>query len=60
MHKAPLAIVLVILLALTSVVWILRDFLAPMLNMAFYMVLGTFIVIFGLMLGIKFMSDMFK
>ncbi len=60
MHKAPLAIGLIILVALTSIVYILRDFIAPLMNMVFYIILGTFIVIFGLVLGIKYLSDFGK
>lgn len=60
MHRAPLVIVLVILLTITSIVLLLRDFIAPMMNMVFYIVLGAFIIIFGFLVGIKYMSDLFK
>lgn len=60
MHKAPLAIGLIILVALMSMLFILRDFIAPLMNMVFYIILGTFIVIFGFMLGIRYLSEIGK
>ncbi len=56
MHKAPLAIGLVIVLALLSIVYVLRDFITSSVSLWLLIILGAFALIFGLLLGIKFMS----
>jgi sugar phosphate permease len=60
MHKAPLAICLAVLVILAFIIYLLQDFIAPLLNIVFFIVLGSFILVFGFLLGIKFMSEIGK
>ena len=60
MQKAILAVVLLILLIVLAIVIILSNYIVSAMNTVSYILIGAFIVIFGLMLGIKYMSDQFR
>jgi len=58
MNKMLLGLGFVIILALFSVFYAIRDFLAPAFSLWVLIVLGSFVVVFGFIAAIKLLSEL--
>jgi hypothetical protein len=57
MHKTLLIIGLIIVVALLSILYVVLDVIAPLMSVWVVIILASFAVIFGFLVGIKYMSQ---
>jgi hypothetical protein len=57
MNKILLAIGMIVTISILSFFYFMKDLLAPYINMWVLLTLAAFALVFGFLVGIKFMSD---
>ncbi len=58
MNKTLLTLGLIVVIATLSILYVVLNIMAPYINIWIVIILAAFVLIFGFMLGIKFMSEM--
>jgi len=58
MNKLIFLLAIIILVASTAVFYVLSDYFAPMISIWVLIFVASVVVVFGFLLGIKFMSEL--